>query len=159
MKERQDVFNGFGAQESCDCLFTALIHPLMPTVFVCKSNQLWARFRSTVIEQHNFRVDRVLNPKHLKLTPLPYLSGPDPFRMNTNAHQLYTAGIPCYRRALVKVSVDRLTLAHSMGLFEKDAVLGEDGIAKGKDWLLIYSIFTSTLTLCSSSSTLFPSTS
>ncbi|KAJ3858675.1 hypothetical protein EV359DRAFT_68817 [Lentinula novae-zelandiae] len=74
MKEHQDVFNGFGAQESCDALFVALIHPLMPVTLL--------------------------------------------------------SGIPCYRREFVKLSTEPLTLAHNMGLFNKDAVLGDDGVAR-----------------------------
>lgn len=140
MKERQDIFNGFGAQESCDCLFIALIHPLMPTAFICKSDTIWIRFCSTLQEQHLFRVQRVLEPKVLKLTPLPYLSRKDPFYFNANAHKLYAAGIPCYRRSSIKLSVETLTLAHSMCLFNMDAVLEEDGVARGKFW---YTGFTS----------------
>lgn len=147
MKERQDIFNGFGAQESCDCLFIALIHPLMPTAFICKSDTIWIRFCSTLQEQHLFRVQRVLEPKVLKLTPLPYLSRKDPFYFNANAHKLYAAGIPCYRRSSIKLSVETLTLAHSMCLFNMDAVLEEDGVARGKFW---YTGFTSSWQFCSS---------
>ncbi|KAJ3885488.1 hypothetical protein GG344DRAFT_82661 [Lentinula edodes] len=130
MKERQDVFNGFGAQESCDALFLALIHPLMPVTLLCGSDLMWTRFRTTVIDQHIFRVQRVLSPEKIGAERLPYISCQSPFRMNTHGHKLYTAGIPCYRREFVKLSTEQLTLAHNIGLFNKDAVLGDDGVAR-----------------------------
>ncbi|KAJ4500573.1 hypothetical protein C8R41DRAFT_810021 [Lentinula lateritia] len=131
MKERQDIFNGFGAQESCDTLFLALIHPLMPAQFVCSSKETWTRFRSTVIEQHMFRIQRILHPDMLGVSPLAYLSKEsDPFKMNKHAHEAYAATIPCYRKKTVLLSSSQLDLAHKLGLFNKDGVLGEDGIAQ-----------------------------
>lgn len=131
IKERQDIFNGFGAQESCDVLFSALIHPLMPTTYICCSETLWERLRRALIEHHLLRVNRVLDPQSLSLTPLPYLSGQNPFVMNTNGHKLYAAQVYCYRRSTVKLDAHQLTLAHTLGLFNPDAVLGTDGIATG----------------------------
>lgn len=133
MKEHQDIFNGFGAQESCDTLFLALIHPLMPAQFVCSSKETWTRFRSTVIEQHMFRIQRILHPDMLGVSPLAYLSKEsDPFKMNKHAHEAYAATIPCYRKKTVLLSSSQLDLAHKLGLFNKDGVLGEDGIAQGQ---------------------------
>ncbi|THU77365.1 hypothetical protein K435DRAFT_877954 [Dendrothele bispora CBS 962.96] len=40
MKDCQDVFNGFGAHESCDALWITHIHPRMPTSFVCQNDDI-----------------------------------------------------------------------------------------------------------------------
>ncbi|KAK7015890.1 fatty acid synthase alpha subunit Lsd1 [Paramarasmius palmivorus] len=125
MKERQDVFNGFGAQESCDTLFEALIHPKMPVSYVCKHDEVWRRFHKAVIQDHLQRI------ASLKTAKLPCVSGRRkfPFSMNVDGHNRYLHTITCYRRNPVSFSVEKLTQAHALGLFNPDAVLGEDGVA------------------------------
>ncbi|THU76483.1 hypothetical protein K435DRAFT_879159 [Dendrothele bispora CBS 962.96] len=125
MKDRQDTFNGFGAQEACDALFAAHIHTRMPVTFVCKNNDLWNRLHATVIEHHRSRVERVsATPK------LPYVSKEMAFSMNTKGQNMYAPQVQCYRRKKVHVSQKWLDDAWAMGLLDPNAVLGVDGIAK-----------------------------
>jgi hypothetical protein len=44
MKYSQDIFNGFGAQETADVLVSAFIHPMMPVHAICSDNNLWDFF-------------------------------------------------------------------------------------------------------------------
>ncbi|KAK7436536.1 fatty acid synthase alpha subunit Lsd1 [Stygiomarasmius scandens] len=127
MKDTQDVFNGFGAQEACDALCAAHIHPRMPVTFICKNSVLWNRFQATVIEQHCSRVRRIQSKPIL-----PYASKEMAFCMNTKGHNMYSQGILCYRREKVYVTQKWLDEAHAMGLLDPNAVLGEDGIAKAQ---------------------------
>ncbi|THV04077.1 hypothetical protein K435DRAFT_791264 [Dendrothele bispora CBS 962.96] len=125
MKDRQDTFNGFGAQEACDALFAAHIHTRMPVTFVCKNNDLWNRLHATVIEHHRSRVERVsATPK------LPYVSKEMAFSMNTKGQNMYAPQVQCYRRKKVHVSQKWLDDAWAMGLLDPNAVLGVDDIAK-----------------------------
>jgi len=41
IKGNQQVFNGYGVQETCDMLCGALIHPCMPVYQLCVDDVLW----------------------------------------------------------------------------------------------------------------------
>jgi hypothetical protein len=84
MKDRQDVFNGFGAQESCDALCSAFLHPCTPTIFICTNDELWTRFYQMVIDQHCMRVERI---RAKTPSPLPHVSSSRPFYFNRNGHR------------------------------------------------------------------------
>ncbi|KAJ7680035.1 hypothetical protein B0H17DRAFT_1182162 [Mycena rosella] len=56
----QTVFNGRGAQEATDLLILALIDPQMPTVYVCRDDITWARFRQAFIDYDKSRTDLVI---------------------------------------------------------------------------------------------------
>jgi hypothetical protein len=41
VKSTQTVFNGYGAQETCNMLVEALIYPTMSTASVCSDEDIW----------------------------------------------------------------------------------------------------------------------
>lgn len=73
MKEKQNICNGFGAQEATDALFDALIHPRMPISLVCKDDRLWTRWLETIKAHHTMRVNRIMSPQLLGERPLPHI--------------------------------------------------------------------------------------
>ncbi|KAK6971850.1 hypothetical protein R3P38DRAFT_3140101 [Favolaschia claudopus] len=124
MKATQTVFNGSGAQEATDQLQEAFISPLMPACQVCQSNSVWQRFKTVVLEYEATR-----EALALPSSKLPYVSGPRPFRFNSNAHKLYHAFISTYRRSRVRFTKERLEMAHNLGLFDPQAIIQADGRA------------------------------
>lgn len=126
VKSQQKVFNGYGAQEGCDALFHAFIHPGMPVTLVCRSDELWARFRRTIIDYQKILIQRLHSHPFL-----PYVSGPKAFRMNTNGHKNFIATVLCYRRKSIYADQQWLDRAHSMGLLDADAIIQDDGTALG----------------------------
>ncbi|KAJ7677154.1 hypothetical protein B0H17DRAFT_1139801 [Mycena rosella] len=107
----QTVFNGRGAQEATDLLILALIHPQMPTVYVCRDDITWARFRQAFIDYDKSRTDLVL-PRSC----LPHVSGPSPIRMNTSGHKKFLSKVSGYKHGVVIFTEDQLNLAHELGL-------------------------------------------
>ncbi|KAL0567247.1 fatty acid synthase alpha subunit Lsd1 [Marasmius crinis-equi] len=126
MKHRQDAFNGFGAQETCDTLLTALIHPRMPAYLVCQDSVLWGRLLKAVREDHLARVSMATRREK----PFPRLSSKTPFRFNDFGHKRFLQHVTCYRRDKVIFTPERLALANSLGLFDPNVVLGDDGVAR-----------------------------
>lgn len=126
MKADQTVFNGSGAQEATDQLLLALIHPQMPAIHVCSHDELWNRLLRVFIDYDATRIGLACLG-----SPLPYVSGPRPLRMNTDGHKKYLNTISCYRRTLVIFSAETLVAAHELGLFVPNAILQPNGRAEG----------------------------
>jgi hypothetical protein len=118
------VFNGYGAQETCDMLVNALIYPTMPAFAVCSDDPVWARFKTAVFGYQKERVEIVMT--------LPYVSGPRPFRFNKDSHGRFLVHVFSYRRSHVKVNQDTLTKIQSLGLLDPGAMIQNNGIAKGE---------------------------
>lgn len=57
VKANQRVFNGYGAQETSDMLFTAIIHPRMPVSLVCKDDDLWDRLYTRIVGYQKERIE------------------------------------------------------------------------------------------------------
>lgn len=134
IKNNQLVFNGYGAQETCDMLVSAAIHPCMPAYLICRSAHLFGILLQAVIQYDGSRhesVDSKLSPKGR----LPYISSKRPFRMNEDGHRRFLALVKCYRRKHVAVHQQELTTFHSKGLLNPDATIQDDGVAIG---LLIF---------------------
>ncbi|KAE9384531.1 hypothetical protein BT96DRAFT_1007984 [Gymnopus androsaceus JB14] len=129
MKEHQDVYNGFGAQEATDVLFDALIHSRMPISLICRNDTMWTRFSTAVAAHQEMQVYRVMDPDHLGAKALPYISN-TMFKMNTSGHQLYCADILCYQKEQVYLCQEKVEMANSMGVFNPAAILDETGVAK-----------------------------
>ncbi|KAJ7667310.1 hypothetical protein B0H17DRAFT_1184203 [Mycena rosella] len=94
-KDTQTVFNGRGAQEATDLLILALIDPQMPTVYVCRDDITWARFRQAFIDYDKSRTDLGL-PR----SRLPHVSGPSPIRMNTSGHKKFLSKVSGYKHGV-----------------------------------------------------------
>ncbi|KAJ6469536.1 hypothetical protein DFH09DRAFT_1111147 [Mycena vulgaris] len=86
IKGTQSVFNGSGAQEATDLLLLAMIHPQMPTYYICREDETWARLERAVIDYDKNRMDLALPSSRL-----PSVSGPAPFHMNHDGHATATA--------------------------------------------------------------------
>lgn len=134
IKSTQTVFNGYGAQEGCDVLLRAFIHPGMPISLVCADNNLWSRLRLAIIEYHMEGIRRV----YAKKPAYPYVSGAMAFRMNNFGHSIFLGQITCYRKQFVWASQEWLDRAHSMGLLNPDAIIQDDGNALGKCFRAAY---------------------
>lgn len=142
IKSNQCVFNGYGAQETSDMLFTALIHPCMPVSLVCKDDQLWARLYSRVIGYQKERVE-LLEP----MTPAEgvrrtrgrlwhHVSSDLAFRMNADGHKRFIRGVLTYRRKAVNIDRQLMEQMMMMGLLNPNATIQDDGTAKG-EWCSI----------------------
>lgn len=83
VRSNQKVFNGYGAQETCDMLFHSLFSPLMPAHLVHSHPQLWERFKRAVIE-YQANCIQIVEDKLF-----PFVSGPQPFFMNKDAHNRF----------------------------------------------------------------------
>ncbi|KDR73757.1 hypothetical protein GALMADRAFT_212561 [Galerina marginata CBS 339.88] len=127
VKGNQKVFNGYGAQETCDMLCSVLIQPCMPAYFVCVDDALWKRFRQGVIDYQLERL-RLLSTK-----PFPYVSGSKPFRMNHDAHERFMKHVLCYRKQYVSVDQRILDAMHRRELLNPRAVIQSSGFAKVPD--------------------------
>ncbi|KDR76076.1 hypothetical protein GALMADRAFT_210772 [Galerina marginata CBS 339.88] len=99
VKSNQKVFNGYGAQETCDMLSSVLIHPCMPAYQVCGDEQTWTRFKQGVLDYQIGRLDL------LATGSLPLVSGQRPFRMNHDAHDCFMSHVMCYQRRDLNDSV------------------------------------------------------
>ncbi|KAJ3573914.1 hypothetical protein NP233_g2124 [Leucocoprinus birnbaumii] len=108
VKSNQRVFNGYGAQEACDMLFLAYIHPLMPSSYICLNDDLWERFLQNVISYQQQRINLV----YTNNTKLPLISGDKPFRSS------------------VRVSREYLEKMQVYGLNNPAATIMEDGYAR-----------------------------
>lgn len=121
MKGNQMVFNGYGAQETCDMLVLALIHPCMPSYFICLHESLWNRFKSTLIAYRLQRLEIARSPR------LPNVSGTAAFRFNQEAHRKFLGHVVSYRRQDCYLSADAFRDAHDLGLFNLKGVIQDDG--------------------------------
>ena len=121
----QKVFNGYGAQETCDMLFLSLLSPLMPAHLVCSHLQLWERFKKAVIKYQADRI-RIVGDKLL-----PFVSCNRPFFMNVDGHNRFLTHVSTYRRKNVLVDQPLLTCLHNLGLLEPSATIQDDGSGQG----------------------------
>jgi len=127
VKTNQEVFNGYGAQETSDMLFEALIHPAMSTFDICRDETVWARFKAAVFSYQKERIQLAT------ATPskLPYVSGPLPFRFDKDGHHRFLAHVSTYRRTHVKVTQERLSKIQALGLLIPSAIIQSNGVATG----------------------------
>jgi hypothetical protein len=125
VKNNQKVFNGYGAQETCDMLFEACIFPCMPTIAVCQDPGVWHRFKTSVFDYQDIRLGLV-NSKPLIL---PYVSGRRPFRFNRDGHNKFLRHVSTYRRQSVKVDRDTLAKINDLNLLDFNATLQDNGTA------------------------------
>jgi hypothetical protein len=132
VKSTQTVFNGYGAQETCDMLVEALIYPTMPTVSVCSGEDIWKRFKDKVISYQKERVSIALTTRTSLM--LPYVSNDRPFRFDIKGHNLFLSHVSAYRRSHVKVDQEELDKMQALGLLNPLAILQDDGraIASGE---------------------------
>ena len=73
VKNSQMVFNGYGAQKTCNMLFEALLSPCMPTFAVCEDSQLWNRVKTEVFDYQEIHLDLVNStPSILQYFPHPH---------------------------------------------------------------------------------------
>lgn len=145
VKNTQKVFNGYGAQETCDMLYMAILSPCMPAYLVCRNDVLWKRFSEAVVNYQRQRLDLVSG------TDLPAISGKQVIFMNTKAHEKFIGTVSCYRKKQVKVHRDCLKLYHSLGLLDPDATIQDDGTAVGKSlfYLVSFRLFVHGAPSCS----------
>jgi hypothetical protein len=127
VKNNQKVFNGYGAQETCDMLFQALIYPSMPTFAVCQDPDVWHRFKTAVFDYQEIRLSLV-NSKPLIL---PFVSGRRSFRFNRDGHNKFLRHVSTYRRQFVKVDSDTLAKINEFNLLDFNATLQDNGTASG----------------------------
>lgn len=133
VKGNQLVFNGYGAQETSDMLFEALILPNTSTYDVCKLDALWARFEAAVFNYQQERYKLIHAPQ--KETKLSYISGPKPFRFNFEAHKHYVSSITTYRRQEIRITSERWSEIKKQGLinlFNPRARMQRNGIPIGQ---------------------------
>ncbi|KAJ7136725.1 hypothetical protein C8R44DRAFT_868850 [Mycena epipterygia] len=103
----------------------------MPAIDICSHDKPWNRFCRALIDYDTMRIGLAMPG-----SPLPYVSGPRPLRMNTDGHKKYLSTISSYRRSLVIFSAETLATAHKLGLFVPNAVIQPDGRAAGADMFL-----------------------
>ena len=106
VKSTQKVFNGYGAQETCDMLVEALVYPTMPTASLCSDEDIWTRFKNKVISYQKERVSIALATG--SSTMLPYVSSEQPFQFNIKGHNTCLSHVYAYRRSYVKVNQEKL---------------------------------------------------
>lgn len=123
VKGTQKVFNGYGAQETCDMLFEALLSPCMSTHAVCENEGIWARFKRAVLDYQDTRICIVTTSPSI----LPYVSGYRPFRFNPNGHSKFLKYVSTYRRRYVKVDREQLKLINDLNLLNRNDELQADG--------------------------------
>ena len=130
VKSNQFVFNGYGAQETCDMLVEALIYPTMPTASVCGGEDIWKRFKDKIISYQKERVSIALTTRSSAM--LPYVSSDRPFRFNIKGHNSFLSNVSAYRRSYVKVNQEELYKMQALGLLNPLAILQDDGHAIGE---------------------------
>jgi hypothetical protein len=128
VKSDQKVFNRYGAQETCDMLFQAMLSPCMPTWAVCKNLEVWERFKTTVFAYQDIRFALV----NSKPSILPYVSSRRPFFFNKDGHNRFLNHVSTYRREFVHVHKDDLAKINEFNLLNPCATLQNDGRATGK---------------------------
>lgn len=126
VRNNQCVFNGYGAQESADMLFQALIHPVMPAHHICTNDSLFERFSQAVIQYRQDRHALVNHPR------LPLLSSALPFVFKESAHRFFLQKVSCFSRYCVPVTQQTLDFLHQMQLLDPDAQIQSDGTAMGR---------------------------
>ncbi|KAJ6491240.1 hypothetical protein DFH09DRAFT_1291076 [Mycena vulgaris] len=99
----------------------------MPTYYVCREDETWARLERAVIDYDKNRMDLALPSSRL-----PSVSGPAPFRMNHDGHAKYLQHISTYRRSRVILPIEDLRRAHELGLFIPNARIQPNGHASGE---------------------------
>ncbi|KJA15364.1 hypothetical protein HYPSUDRAFT_58839 [Hypholoma sublateritium FD-334 SS-4] len=114
VKGNQLVFNGYGAQETSDMLFEALILPNTSTYDVCKLDALWARFEAAVFNYQQQCYSLIHAPQ--EDTKLSYISGLKPFRFNYEAHKHYISSITTYRKMEIRITSARWSEIKNLGL-------------------------------------------
>ncbi|KAJ6595067.1 hypothetical protein DFH09DRAFT_1136116 [Mycena vulgaris] len=124
IKGTQSVFNGSGAQEATDILLLAMIYPQMPTYYVCREDETWARLERAVIDYDKNRMDLALPSSRL-----PSVSSPAPFHMNHDGHAKYLQHISTYRHSRVILPIEDLRRTHELGLFIPNARIQPNGHA------------------------------
>jgi len=129
VKSNQRVFNGYGAQETCDMLIQAMIHPCMPVFLVCSDVAVWQHFKDALISYQQGRITL------FKDKPFPHVSSRHPFQLNRDEHARFMAHVLCYRRQHVSLDQHQLDMFHSMNLFNPYAVLQSDGKGKGEYYI------------------------
>ena len=60
VKSTQMVFNGYGAQETCDMLVEALVYPTMRTASLCSNEDIWTHLKNKVISYQKKHVSVAL---------------------------------------------------------------------------------------------------
>ena len=135
VKSTQTVFNGYGAQETCDMLVEALIYPTMPAASVCSDEDLWKRFKDKVISYQKERVSIALATRSSMM--LPYVSSERPFQFNIKGHNIFLSHVLAYRRSYVKVNQEELYKMQALGLLNPLAILQDDGHAVGESLFFI----------------------
>jgi hypothetical protein len=125
VKSNQAVFNGYGAQETCDMLFQAMLSPCMPTWAVCEDPSTWERFKTTIFEYQDTRLALVNSQPSI----LPYVSGRRPFHFNKDGHNRFLIHVSTYRRQFVRVHKDELAKINEFNLLNPSATLQNDGRA------------------------------
>ncbi|KAF7798752.1 hypothetical protein EIP86_009977 [Pleurotus ostreatoroseus] len=135
IKGNQKVFNGYGAQETTDMLFTACIHPRMPTYLVCKDDALWSSLKSRTFGYQEERIAALWASKKVnrangsKKAGYPYVSGSLAFRMNVKGHARFLSDVPVFRRKEVRIDQTTLDLLLARGLLDPDATIQDNGYA------------------------------
>ena len=130
VKLTQTVFNGYGAQETCDMLVEALVYPTMPTASLCRDEDIWKRFRDKVISYQKERVSIALETR--TSTMLPYISSERPFQFNMKGHNIFLSHVKAYRRSHVKVNQEDLYKMQALGLLNPLSILQDNGHAVGE---------------------------
>lgn len=125
IKDTQTVFNGYGAQETCDMLFDALLSPCMPAYLVCQNADLWNRLLDAVCDYQQGRIDLV------SCKTLPAISTATLFTFKNSAHSDFLTKISCYRKKNVLVQAGVLEKINKLGLLDPEATILGDGTAVG----------------------------
>ena len=129
VKETQAIFNGYGAQETSDMLFQALIHPATPTNVVCKNDSMWNDFKRAVVGYQAGQMDLIKNLSNLGMSRV---SKKEPFPFSHRPHAHFLQYVSTYRRDSVKVSSEVLDEMHKRKLLSPMAQLQENGHGQGK---------------------------
>ena len=128
VKATQTVFNGYGAQETCDMLIYALLSPAMPAYAICCDSELWTRFEKTIFDYQKKRLELAT----ARPVVLPYVSGIHPFRFNVDGHNRFLAHVLGYKRSHVKVDKSLLEQMLAMNLLNPSAIIQNNGIGRSK---------------------------
>lgn len=132
IRQSQDAFNGFGAQETTDALFMACIHPCTPTDGICRSEAAWDRLVKAVFDYAAERIKLVEMPTSKSRIPYVSRSGEKPFKFFKDAHTHFLKYVPVFRRKYVKVDSEVFKTLNDLNFLNPDAKLKDDGTACGK---------------------------
>ncbi|MGH7238965.1 MAG: hypothetical protein ACREHG_02750 [Candidatus Saccharimonadales bacterium] len=132
IKLQQDIFNGYGSQESSDLLLYCRIHPRMPVSKICGNDTLFARFSHVVINYQLELYNRFLSrdaPNRLPLiSPHNMLT---PFYFNQTGYDTFIQSVRTFRRTYVYMTFEELKAYEEDDLWNPLAVIQPDGSAKG----------------------------